>query len=194
MTGRWITPMTGGAAGLLHWTNPVDAVTRSTPLMNLRAGQGFNLLDLFLGNVSGSMGETSAFLILLGGAFLIYKKAASWRLVLSCFIGGAFTGVVLHLSGAATVPTIMPALLAGSFLFGMFFVVTEPVTSPNTPTAQWIYGLVIGGLTILLRGFSNFSEGIMFSVLIMNAFAPLLDQVIKEIQTHKKLKAASAGQ
>ncbi|MFH1137047.1 MAG: RnfABCDGE type electron transport complex subunit D [Pseudomonadota bacterium] len=192
MTGGWTPPLQGGAAGFLHWSNPIDAVTRSTPLVSLRTGLGFDLLELFLGNVPGSMGETSALLIILGGIFLLYLKAASWRLAAGCLAGGVLAGTLLHLAGIESVPSILPALLAGSFLFGMFFVVTEPVTSPNSKTGQLIYGFGIGGLTIILRGFSNFSEGVMFSVLIFNACAPLIDQVIKEIETRKKTRAARA--
>ena len=76
------------------------------------------------------------------------------------------------------VPSPVHTVLAGSFLFGTVFVVTEPISGAKTKAGQWIYGFMIGGLTVVLRGVSNFSEGIMFSVLIMNAFVPLLDQMV----------------
>ena len=79
--------------------------------------------------------------------------------------------------------------MAGSFLFGAFFVVTEPVSGAKTKTGQWIYGSMIGSLIVVLRGFSNFSEGVMFSVLILNAFVPILDQTIRQIQAKKKAAA-----
>jgi Na+-transporting NADH:ubiquinone oxidoreductase subunit B len=144
------------------------------------------LEQLFFGNTAGSLGETSALLIVLGGAYLVYKKAAPWRLALSCLIGGILLSSVLHGFGAPGVPSALATLLSGSFLFGSVFVVTEPVSGAKTEYGQWIYGFMVGGLTVVLRGFSNFPEGIMFSILIMNAFVPLIDQTIRRAQAAKK--------
>jgi Na+-transporting NADH:ubiquinone oxidoreductase subunit B len=188
MTNTWMEPMWGGLAGFAHWSNPADAVTRATPLMALRSGVSLPLEGLFFGLIPGSLGETSAFLILLGGAYIVYKKAASWRLVISCLLGGLLTSGCLHFFGQATMAPPIPALISGSFLFGAFFVVTEPVSGAKTKAGQWIYGFMIGGLTMVLRAFSNFSGGIMFSVLIMNAFVPLLDQTVRQIQASRKVK------
>ncbi|GAG75498.1 unnamed protein product, partial [marine sediment metagenome] len=137
---------------------------------------------------SGSLGETSALLIVLGGLFIIYKKGASWRLALACLLGGTLSSVLLRTAGLEQIPSLFSTFAAGSFLFGVFFVVTEPVSGAKTKWGQWIYGLIIGILIVVLRGFSNFSEGVMFSVLIMNAIAPLLDQTIRQIQSTKKVK------
>jgi Na+-transporting NADH:ubiquinone oxidoreductase subunit B len=178
--------MWGGLGGLAHWTAPVDAITQATPLMALREGMALPLQKLFLGNTAGSLGEMSALLILLGGAYIIYKKAAPWRLALSCLLGGMILSGILHGIGFPNVPAPIYTLFSGSFLFGTAFVVTEPVSGAKTKPGQWIYGFMIGGLTIVLRGFSNFSEGIMFAVLIMNAFVPLLDQTVRQIQASKK--------
>lgn len=178
LTGRWVEPFWGGAGGLLHWAPGVDAVTRATPLSKLAGGAAVAWQDLLLGNVSGSLGETSAVLILLGGAYIIYRKAASWRLALSCVLGGALVGSAMYMVAPGSHPPPGSLLLAGSFLFGTMFVVTEPISGPKVPLSQWIYGFLIGGLTMVLRGYSNFSEGVMFSVLIMNAFVPLLDQAL----------------
>jgi Na+-transporting NADH:ubiquinone oxidoreductase subunit B len=182
MTNRWMEPMWGGAAGFAHCSSPVDAVTRATPLVLLRQGASVSLGDLFFGHIPGSLGETSAFLILLGGAYIIYKKAASWRLAASCLLGGVLIGGLFRAAGYATVASPLPAVLSGSFMFGTVFVVTEPVSGAKTPVGQWIYGAMVGGLTMVLRGFSNFSEGIMFSILIMNAFVPILDQTVLQIK------------
>jgi Na+-transporting NADH:ubiquinone oxidoreductase subunit B len=157
----------------------LEALTGATPLVQLREGKTLPWEELFMGTVSGSMGETCALLILLGGAYILYKKAAPWRLALSCFFGGVILSGLLHLLGHSMIPTPLRTLLSGSFLFGCLFIVTEPVSGPKTKVAQWIYGFFIGGLTVILRGFSNFSEGIMFAVLIMNAFVPLMDQIIR---------------
>jgi Na+-transporting NADH:ubiquinone oxidoreductase subunit B len=187
MTNTWIAPLWGGIAGFGAWSPSADAITTATPLISLRAGESVPWLNLFFGNITGSLGETSAILILLGGAYIIYKKAAPWRLAVSCLLGGVVLSSVLHLAGASTVASPIYLLFAGSFLFGTVFVVTEPISGAKTKPGQWIYGFMIGGLTIVLRGFSNFSEGIMFAVLLMNAFVPLLDQTVRQIQASRKV-------
>ena len=190
MTNTWIAPMWGGAGGFAHWANPAaDAVTRATPLVGLREGASLPLQELFLGRISGSMGETSALLIILGGCYLLFVKAAPWRLAISCLVGGLLLSGVLHGIGLPPVASPLPAILSGSFLFGTMFVVTEPISGAKTKGGQWIYGFMIGAITIALRGFSNFSEGIMFSVLILNALVPVLDQTVGRIQARKKVAA-----
>jgi Na+-transporting NADH:ubiquinone oxidoreductase subunit B len=88
--------------------------------------------------------------------------------------------------GVSGVPDPLTFLLAGSFIFGTFFVVTEPVSGPKTKPAQWIYGFLIGGLIVVLRRYSNFSEGVMFSVLFMNTFVPIMDMVVKAVKKKKQ--------
>ena len=186
LTSVWVKPFWGGWGGFLHWSPSFqDAVTRATPLAELRSGDLIPVWKLFIGNVGGSLGETSALLIILGGLYIVYKKAAPWRLALSCLIGGIVMSGILHYAGLDRIPSPLSTVLAGSFLFGTAFVVTEPVSGPNMKPVQWIYGFMIGSLTVILRGFSNFSEGIMFSVLIMNAFVPLMDQYVGRLQQKK---------
>ena len=186
ITNIWVEPMWGGFAGFLRWSNSTDAVTQATPLISLKEGAVLNWEDLFWGRIPGSLGETSAILILLGGAYVIYKKAAPWRLALSCLLGGFLLNGILYVAGAEVIHSPFYMLFAGSFLFGCAFVATEPVSGAKTRAGQWIYGFMIGGLTVILRGFSNFSEGIMFSVLIMNAFVPILDQTVRQVQAKRK--------
>jgi len=186
MTNQWASPGWGGAAGFARWSLSLDAVTQATPLVEWRRGVSVPLEQLFFGNTAGSIGETSALLIVLGGMYLIYKKAASWRLAFSCLIGGILVSSVLHGFGAAGVPPATVTLLSGSFLFGSIFVVTEPISGAKTEYGQWIYGFMVGGLIVVLRGFSNFPEGVMFSILIMNAFVPLIDQAVRQRQAAKK--------
>lgn len=188
MTNKWMEPFWGGLGGLTHWSASLDSLTQATPLDVIRQGEFMPWQDLLLGSTSGSMGEMSAVLILLGGAYIVYKKAASWRLVLSCLLGGIASSGILRAAGFAQVMDPVTTLLTGSFLFGAFFVVTEPVSGAKTKTGQLIYGSMIGALTVVLRGFSNFSEGVMFSVLIMNAFVPILDQTVQQIQSQKRTK------
>jgi Na+-transporting NADH:ubiquinone oxidoreductase subunit B len=189
MTNRWLEPFWGGLGGLTHWSASMDSITQATPLEVLRQGESIPWQDLLLGRTSGSIGEMSAVLILLGGLFIVIKKAASWRLVLSCILGGIISSGILRLAGFNQIPDPLTTLMAGSFLFGAFFIVTEPVSGAKTKIGQWIYGSMIGALIVVLRGFSNFSEGVMFSVLIMNAFVPILDQTVQQIQKRKKAKA-----
>jgi RnfABCDGE-type electron transport complex D subunit len=186
MTNQWAGPVWGGAAGFGRWSVALDAVTQATPLVEWRKGISVPMEQLFLGNTAGSLGETSAVLILLGGVYLMYTKAAPWRLAVSCLIGGILLSSVLNGFGATGVPSALATLLSGSFLFGSVFVVTEPVSGAKTQYGQWIYGFMVGGLTVVLRGFSNFPEGVMFSILIMNAFVPLIDQAVRRIQAAKK--------
>jgi Na+-transporting NADH:ubiquinone oxidoreductase subunit B len=188
MTNRWVEPIWGGWGGFAHWSAPLDTVTRATPLVELRQGNLIAWEDLFLGHTSGSLGETSAVLILIGGLFIIAIKAASWRLALSCLLGGIFCSGILRLAGFESIPSPLATLLAGSFLFGSFFVVTEPVSGAKTKPGQWIYGGMTGALIVILRGFSNFSEGVMFSVLILNAFVPILDLTVRQLPLRKKAK------
>lgn len=188
MTNRWVEPLWGGLGGLTHWSTSLDTLTRATPLVGLRQGDSVPWQDLLLGQTSGSLGETSALLILIGGLFIIHTKAASWRLASSCLLGGIICSGMLRLFGFGQIPTPFSTLLAGSFLFGVFFVVTEPVSAAKTKVGQWIYGLMIGSLIVVLRGFSNFSEGVMFSVLIMNAFVPIIDQTVAQVKRKKKVK------
>jgi len=187
LTNRWIEPMWGGAAGFTRWSNTMDAITQATPLIALKDGASLPLRDLFFGRIPGSLGETSALLILLGGIYLVYKKAASWRLATPCLLGGMILSTLLHALGFETAAAPHLAVFAGSFLFGAVFVVTEPISGAKTKPGQWIYGFMVGGLTMVLRVFSNFSAGIMFSVLIMNAFVPLLDQTVRQAQAAKKV-------
>jgi Na+-transporting NADH:ubiquinone oxidoreductase subunit B len=186
MTSQWATPVWGGAAGFSRWSLSLDAVTQATPLGEWRKGISVPLEQLFFGNTAGSLGETSALLILLGGIYLIYRKAAPWRLAVSCLMGGILLSSILHGFGAAGVPSALITLLSGSFLFGSVFVVTEPVSGAKTEYGQWIYGFMVGGFTVVLRGFSYFPEGMMFSILIMNAFVPLIDQTVRGTQATKK--------
>lgn len=190
MTNRWVEPILGGIAGFGRWSTLPDAATMATPMMALRTGEDIPFERLFFGFTSGSLGETSDLLILLCGIYLIYTKAASYRLALSCLLGGITLSGLLHALGVPTVPSPLLTLVSGSFLFGTVFVVTEPISGAKTNAGQWIYGFMIGALTIALRGFSNFSEGIMFSVLIMNAFVPILDQTVRQVTAPKKAAAS----
>ncbi len=186
LTTRWVEPFSAKYGGFALWSPSVDALTSATPLAILKAGKSYPLGKLFLGNIPGSLGETAAWVILLGGIYIVVTKAAQWRLVFSCLLGGILVSLALWSIGIQGVPDPLTSLMAGSFLFGAFFVVTEPISGPKTKAAQWIYGFVIGGLTIVIRKFSSFSAGIMFATLFMNMFVPIMDSAVNELKGRSK--------
>lgn len=186
MTNSWHAPATVAAGGFSFWEPALDAVTGATTLVQLQQGVRPSLTDLFLGNTSGSLGETSALLILIAGCYLIYNKVASWRLLLSCLGGGIMTILVTRHLGVVANAAPVAAVLSGSFLFGSVFVVTEPISAAKSQAGQVVYGLFIGVLAILLRSYSNFPEGMMFAVLLANGFAPLIDLAIRSIPQREK--------
>jgi Na+-transporting NADH:ubiquinone oxidoreductase subunit B len=189
MTGTWANPFWGGTGGFSKWTHAADAVTQATPLMQLKSGIDIPLESLFLGNTSGSIGETSTLLILLGAAYIIISKTASWKLAFSCVISGVVTSFLLRAVGIEGALSPLQTLLSGSLLFGAAFVVTEPITGAKTVPGQWIYGSSIGALSVVLRLFSNFPEGLMFSVLLMNSLVPIMDSAFRKMQTARKAAA-----
>ena len=144
----------------------------------------FSLWNMFWGLIPGSIGETNKLIILIGAAFLIYIGIASWRTMLASVIGLVFTASIFNLlSGYSTnaMLTITPLehLLIGSFLFGVVFMATEPVTSAHTEKGKWIYGFMIGVLTVIIRSINPaYPEGVMLAILIMNMFGPLIDYYV----------------
>jgi len=185
LTARWVDPFSGWYGGLLSWTPTLDTLTRATPLVMLKSGQSYPVVKLFVGNIPGSLGETAAWLVLIGGIYIVLTQAAKWRLVVSCLVGGFLASGALWAAGIQGVPDPVTALVAGSFLFGAFFVVTEPVSGAKTKAGQWIYGFLIGGLTMVIRKFSSFAAGIMFATLFMNIFVSVLDLAVNEIRGKK---------
>jgi Na+-transporting NADH:ubiquinone oxidoreductase subunit B len=181
LTSQWYLPFNGIFGGLTQWQPPVDAFTGATPLTVFKEGLGsVPILNLFFGNTSGSLGETSALLIILGGIYLIYTKTANWRIILSGLLGFGITSTILWVSGIQGVPNTLAALFSGSILYGIMFMATDPVSaSQTTNLGRWIYGGFIGIMTILIRQFSIWPAGITFAILLANMFAPLLDHLIK---------------
>lgn len=125
------------------------------------------------------MGVTSALLICIGGIYLYYTKTASRATILSVIITYAALNQVLYWAGVEPVPGAWPAVLGGGFLFGAFYMATDPVSSPRTEWGRIIYGVIIGTCTLVIRNFSIFNGGLMFSILIGNMFAPIIDYAVK---------------
>jgi Na+-transporting NADH:ubiquinone oxidoreductase subunit B len=191
MTSQWMTPGTLPFGRLASYT-AADAITSATPLIAFK--QSGVLTDptlLFLGNIAGSIGETSAAAILLGGAYIIFRKVADWRYPLSCLLGAASINIVLHLAGVQGVMDPVRNIFAGSLLFGAFFMVTEPVSGCVKKEAKWVYGFLIGVLWIVIRSFSSFPEATAFAILLGNTFGPLFDEAVTILENKRKTGAAA---
>jgi Na+-translocating ferredoxin:NAD+ oxidoreductase subunit D len=170
-------------AAMTDWSTAVarvDAVSQATPLGLWKFGDPVQYAGdiatqkLLLGTIGGCIGETSAAAILLGGLVLIITRVASWHIIVSMLGGGFVFGGVFHLLGLGPSPVFH--LLSGGFLFAAVFMATDYVSSPFTPRGQWVYGLGIAFLTIMIRLFGGLPEGVMFSILLMNAAVPLINR------------------
>jgi electron transport complex protein RnfD len=170
-------------------TKYVDAATGATPLGILQEGgdkpvtqlmdQMPNYSDLFLGQMGGSLGEMAAFALILGFIILLYMRVISWHIPVS-IIGtvGVFTGI-LWLADPTQYADPMFHILTGGLLLGAIFMATDYVSSPMSKKGMWIYGIGIGVLTVLIRVFGSYPEGVSFAILIMNAFVPILNRYVK---------------
>ncbi len=168
-----------------------DGATGATALEQLGSTgtMQWSALDAFIGLIPGSMGETSTAAILIGAVILLFTGVASWRIMLSVFVGGLAFGYLFDAVGLTEFPAYYH-LLVGGFAFGAVFMATDPVTSAQTNTGKWIYGFMVGALAILIRVINPaYPEGMMLSILFMNALAPLIDYFVVErnIARRKKL-------
>jgi Na+-transporting NADH:ubiquinone oxidoreductase subunit B len=167
-----------------------DGISSATPLAAVQGGTAsYSHLQLLLGNIPGSMGETSAILILLAGIYLIVKKTASWKTIGSVLSGILVMETIFYLAGASRFPDPLYAILSGGVLFGSIFMATDPISSPSSDSAKLAYGLLVGIVASVIREFSIFPEGMMFAILIMNSFVPLLDIAAKSIKMKRRAVA-----
>ena len=173
-------------------SDTADAISQATPLAQMALGQEvtYSMADMFWGFIPGSIGETSTFCILIGAVILLMTNVASWRTMLSVFVGGfvmawAFEGI----SGESAVEQ----LLMGGFAFGAVFMATDPVTSAQTDTGKYIYGFLIGAMAVIIRCINpGYPEGMMLAILLMNTFAPLIDWFVVQNNIKHRLKRAKA--
>jgi len=121
-------------------------------------------------------------MILLGGMFLLLTKVANWRTVVSVFVSAALFQAILHGARPEQYAPVIWHLFAGGFLLGAFFMATDPVSSPSTNQGKWVYGLLIGSITMLIRNFSGYVEGMMFAILLGNIAAPIIDEVVFRVR------------
>ncbi|WP_053976026.1 NADH:ubiquinone reductase (Na(+)-transporting) subunit B [Mangrovimonas xylaniphaga] len=185
----------------------VDVISGETILGSLAQGNGagYSVADMFYGFIPGSVGETSTFLILLGGLFLIFTKIGSWRIMLSSVLGALVMGLIFNSvvdAGWVTVSSkfygLMSTefwhhLLIGGFAFGTVFMATDPVTASQTNKGKWIYGFLVGFISILIRVFNPaYPEGVMLAILLMNVFAPTIDHYVVQGNVKKRMKRLKA--
>jgi len=167
-------------AAITTWTKPnfvVDSITSATPLSAFKFDKiATSLGSMFWGNIGGSLGETSAIAVLIGGIFLIAIGIANWRVPLSMTISIIVFGGLFWLINPVKYPTPFFQLFAGGFLFGAFFMATDWVTSPITGKGMWLFGFGIGAVVVVIRLFGGLPEGVMYSILFMNAFVPLINR------------------
>ena len=167
-----------------------DGFTMATPLGEV--GQGANvtasLNDMILGFIPGSIGETSVVAIALGAILLLWTGIASWKTMLSVFVGGGLVACLFESLGMTPI-TWYEHLVLGGFCFGAVFMATDPVTSCRTECGKWIYGFIIGAMAVIIRVMNpGYPEGMMLAILLMNMFAPTIDHFVVERNISKRMK------
>lgn len=162
------------------WQMPfTDAITSATPLSVYKTtGSMAPIFDLLVGKTAGSMGETCRIAVIIGGLLLIFTKVSNWRIPVS-YVGSVFVFAAIgnHFLPERVAPPVFQ-VLTGGLLFGALFMATDPITSPFTRAGKYSFGILCGILTVLIRSFSGYVEGVMFSIVIMNALTPLIDHVV----------------
>ncbi|HLV92943.1 MAG TPA: NADH:ubiquinone reductase (Na(+)-transporting) subunit B [Aequorivita sp.] len=180
-----------------------DAISGETILGSLAQNHevAYSISDMFWGFIPGSVGETSTFLILLGGLFLIFTKIGSWRIMLSSVIGALTMGFIFNavvnagwIQSTSSFYSLMNEpfwhhLLFGGIAFGIVYMATDPVTATQTNKGKWYYGFLIGFISILIRVFNPaYPEGVMLAILLMNVFAPTIDHYVVRGNIKKRMK------
>lgn len=153
-----------------------DAVTTATPLANLKLGQTVNVMDMFVGNIAGTIGETSAIALLIGGAYLVFKKVISPRIPV-VYVATLAIFVLLFGGHGFDFNFLAAHLFGGGLLLGAIFMATDYVTSPITPNGQIIFGIILGVLTGVFRIFGPSAEGVSYAIIISNLLVPLIEKV-----------------
>lgn len=181
----------------------LDAISGETILGALAQGKEtvYSVADMFYGFIPGSVGETSTLLILLGGLFLIFTKIGSWRIMLSSVLGAIVMGLIFNglvnaevISQGSKFYGLMSTpywehLLIGGFAFGTVFMATDPVTASQTNKGKWIYGFLIGFISIMIRVFNPaYPEGVMLAILLMNVFAPTINHYVVQGNVKQRMK------
>lgn len=193
--------------GAKAMTGQPDAISGETILGSLAQNHEpvYSLWDMFWGFIPGSIGETSTFLILIGGLFLIFTKIGSWRIMLSAVVGALVMGLVFNgvvaqgwIQEGSSFYALMHEtywhhLLLGGLAFGIVYMATDPVTASQTNKGKWIYGFFIGFISVMIRVFNPaYPEGVMLAILLMNVFAPTIDHYVVQGNIKKRMKRLKA--
>jgi electron transport complex protein RnfD len=153
-----------------------DTVSAATPLGLAKfSNEIASLYSLLMGNIGGSIGETSSLVLILCGLWLAARKVFEWRLPVSTLLSVAVISGVFHLINPAEYPSPLFMLLSGGLLFGAVYMVTDPVSTPLTTKGAWIFGFGVGFLVVLIRLFGGLPEGVMYAILLMNAATPYIN-------------------
>ena len=175
----------GGAIDGFSGATPLALTEPTVQSMN---DAGYSLLDMVIGTIPGSVGETSVIAILIGAVILLWTGVASWKIMFASVIGGLAVGYLGYLVGATELPGYYQ-LVMGGFLFGTVFMATDPVTSAQTERGKWIYGFLVGALAVTVRLWNpGYPEGMMLAILLMNTFAPLIDHYVVEGAIKRRAK------
>lgn len=177
MSMEWYQPIIYG--GFLKFKP--DAITSATPLISFKSNNIITpIKDLIFGFVPGCIGETFRIGIILGGIFLLITKIANWRIPLTYLLSSFFISFIGNIYNPEKFAPPLFQIFSGGLLFGAFFMATDPVTTPFTNEGKYIAGILLGLLTIFIRSFSGYVEGVMFSILFMNGISPLIDYIVLE--------------
>ena len=188
MSGDGVWVSTQSILGL--GSNLPDTYTCATPLGEIGQGAAVSqsLSDMILGFIPGSIGETSIVAIAIGAAILLWTGIASWRTMVSVFVGGALTAALFGWLGLTPIPWY-EHLVLGGFAFGAVFMATDPVTSARTDKGKYVFGLLVGFMAVLIRVKNpGYPEGMMLAILLANMFAPLIDYCVVQANISKRMK------
>ncbi|WP_411030331.1 NADH:ubiquinone reductase (Na(+)-transporting) subunit B [Spongiimicrobium sp. 3-5] len=199
----WMTGDKVWVHGAVERIGTPDAISGETVLGYMAQGKDFSysVSDMFFGFIPGSVGETSTLLILLGGLFLIFSKIASWRIMVSAVIGSLVMGLIFNgvadqgwIAETSKFYSLMSFeywqhLLVGGLAFGIVYMATDPVTGAQTNRGKWIYGFLIGFISVMIRVFNPaFPEGVFLAILLMNVFAPTIDHYVVRGNIKRRMK------
>ena len=204
---NFVNPALAGRAFLLgsyagtmtFWVDPaqnkaplmgstVDVITHATPLSYMKNGdmaglkEAYSLADVFLGKIGGSLGEISALLLLVGGAYLIWRKVINWQTPVAYIATVAVLTFLFPKGSASGLEWMLYSIFGGGLFLGAFFMATDYATSPVTKKGQLIFGIGCGLFTVLIRYFGSYNEGVCYSIMVMNLFVPLIDKYTKPVR------------
>jgi Na+-translocating ferredoxin:NAD+ oxidoreductase subunit D len=191
MMTSWTVPATiDTSMTKMSTDNMIDARTQATPLALSKQAQksktgaenvNQQLFDTFKGSVGGCLGETSTIALLIGGIYLLIRRTISYHIPLAVILSASVFGTIAYLMNSQAYISPLTHLCSGGLLIGAFFIATDPVTAPLTRRGMWLYGIGIGAFTMLVRIIGEYPEGVMYSVLLMNALTPMIDRLFKRI-------------